>query len=103
MDENQNGLYDREFDEVIVTGDLSWANNKEEIQGISHFFENAVTIDTDQVITGKVTFLDGFEAKELEAEPWINDVDIDKIQEDAIRPGGDPIVNFSIEIYHCKV
>jgi hypothetical protein len=85
--EDQNGLHDREFSDILVLGNLDWDNNREDIQGISNFFEKAVTLDTDQEISGPVVFADGFEADEVTAQPWIDNINLMEIREDAIQPG----------------
>lgn len=84
MDGHEGGYYDREFSEIEVLGDLTWQTDRNDIQGISHFLENAVTLDTDQEISAEVVFLEGFEADELQARPWINDVDLENIQLEAL-------------------
>ncbi len=87
MEGHEGGYYDRDFLEIEVLGDLTWESDRYDIHGISHFLENVVTLDTDQEITGAVVFSHGFYADELVAHPWINNVDLEEIEQDALQIG----------------
>lgn len=89
----QDALIDRKFKAIDVKGDLSWENNRENLDGIGHVLENAVSLDKyPQIITGKVEFADGFIADEVISVPWINDVNLIEMDEDGLHLGEDDVV-----------
>jgi hypothetical protein len=83
----EKSLGNRTFQSIEVRGELTWdKRNYANSYSLSQLFENAVTLDTDQTITGKVVFSKGFETRELTSYPWIDNVNLMEILEDSVNP-----------------
>jgi len=83
-----------------VEGNLSWEYARPDLKRISHLLEYAVTIDTPQTLTQKITFAEGFSANTIQTERWINNIDLERIREDAVYKN-QPVV--SIQIIVCAM
>ena len=74
----------RKFETIIVEGNLSWEYPRHDLKRLSYLLQYAVTVDTPQTLTQKITFTNGFKTNTIDSVKWINDVNLIKIQEDAI-------------------
>ncbi|ODM97789.1 Thrombospondin-type laminin G domain and EAR repeat-containing protein [Orchesella cincta] len=75
----------RKFDDVSITGDLTWTNDLPEMERLSYLFGNAVTNTNAQKILGGVHLAGGFSSSEIVSpDQWLNDINLQAIMDDAL-------------------
>lgn len=90
--ENLKSLHGtRTFNSVTVEGNLSWQNSDVTLRRLSHLFEDAVTLSSEQTLRGKTTFAYGLTVDTLLTDKWINGVDLEEILKDSLQMKNSPV------------